>query len=214
MSQNQNGVALVELNETARIEAFSDGVFAIAITLLILEIRVPHELPEGVTLWEFVASQTPLFAAFFAGFATIGIMWINHHRMFNLIEHSDSWLKIFNLLLLLGVTFLNYPTALLGDFLGTSNATTAMVIYAATTVAISIFFNLLWRHAVRANLIGEQYDPQIAKTISRGYLFGPLLYTVALVFAFINVYVSLVIVVGLAFFFALPQRNPMTNRLE
>jgi uncharacterized membrane protein len=214
MSENQDVPLRVELNETARVEAFSDGVFAIAITLLILEIPVPHELPQGVTLWDYVLGQWTLFAAFFAGFATIGIMWINHHRIFNLIRHGDSWLNILNLLLLLGITFINYPTALVGSFLGKPEAQTAMAIYAATTVGIAIAYNLLWRHAVRAKLLGVEVDPRVIRTINRGYLLGPTLYTVAFVFAFINVYVSLAIVIGLALFFALPQRNPLTNRLE
>lgn len=212
MSENWQESPRVELNETARIEAFSDGVFAIAITLLVLEIRVPHELPEGVSLWEYVLGQWTLFASFLAGFCTIGIMWINHHRMFDVIQRGDSWLKIWNLLLLLGVTFINYPTALLGDFINTPNGSTAMAIYAATTVAVAIAYNLLWRHAVRAGLLDPAVDPHIVAATNRGYLFGPLLYAVALVFAFINVYISLAIVIGLALFFALPQRNPLTDR--
>lgn len=211
MVENQSPAPRVELNDTARLEAFSDGVFAIAITLLILEIRVPHDLG-GVTLWNYVLSQWTLFASFLAGFCTIGIMWINHHRLFNLIQHSDRWLLIWNLLLLLGVTFINYPTALLGDFLGTPDAPTAMAIYAASTIVISIFFNLLWRHAVRAHLLDPESDPRSIAAISRGYVFGPLLYSVAFVLAFINVYVSLVIVTGLGIFFALPERNPLTDR--
>lgn len=214
MAENRNDALAVGLNETARIEAFSDGVFAIAITLLVLEIRVPHDLPEGISLWEYVLSQWTLFASFLAGFCTIGIMWINHHRLFDVIQRGDSWLKIWNLLLLLGVTFVNYPTALLGDFIDTPDASTAMAIYAATTVAVAIFYNLLWRHAVRAKLLDPAADPRVVAATSRGYLFGPLFYTVALVFAFINVFVSLAIVVGLAIFFALPQRNPLTDRSQ
>lgn len=213
MYENSSQAPRVELNETGRLEAFSDGVFAIAITLLILELRVPHDLA-GVTLWDYVLSQWTLFAAFLAGFCTIGIMWINHHRLFNIIQRDDGWLNLWNLLLLLGVTFINYPTALLGDFLGTPNAQTAMVIYAVTTVLIAVFYNLLWRHAVRANLLDPRSDPRRVAAISRGYLFGPIFYGISLVLAFVNVYASLALAVGLAIFFALPERNPLTDRDE
>ena len=212
MSMNRNNVVKrVGLSETTRLEAFSDGVIAIAITLLILEIRPPHVEGEGA-LWNAVLHQWTSYLSFFAGFTTIGIMWINHHRLFTMIRKTDEWLLLFNLLLLLAITFINFPTALLGEYLGTPNATTAMAVYAATTVAIAIFYNLLWRHAVRAQLLDPEVDANAVQATSRGYFFGPVLYTVALVLAFINVYVSLAIVIGLAIYFALPRRSLLTSR--
>lgn len=211
MSIHRNNLGKrVGLSETTRLEAFSDGVLAIAITLLILDIRPPHVESEGA-LWNAVLTQWTAYLSFFAGFTTIGIMWINHHRLFNLIRKSDDWLLLFNLLLLLGITFINFPTALLGEYLGTPNATTAMAIYAGTTVVIAVFYNLLWRHAVRADLLDPDVDMDAVEATSRGYVFGPVFYTVALVLAFVNVYVSLVIVVGLAIFFALPRRSLLTR---
>lgn len=166
MFDNQNAAPRVELNEMGRLEAFSDGVFAIAITLLILEIRVSHELPAGVTLWDSVLGQRDLFAAFLAGFCTIGIMWINHHRLFELIYRSDSWLKIINLLLLLGITFLNYPTALLGNFFGTAEGTTAMGIYAGTTVVCSMWGAARDRLRFRSRVRGWMLRGWILRPIS------------------------------------------------
>jgi len=103
-------------NETARIEAFSDGVFAIAITLLILEIRVPPQTPDGV-LRDALGDLWPSYVAFLASFMTIGVMWLNHHRLFSLINKKDDGLIAFNLLLLLGITWLPFPTALLAEHL-------------------------------------------------------------------------------------------------
>lgn len=201
----------VRLGETTRVEAFSDGVFAIAITLLILEIRPP--LDPNILLWDFLVKQGPLYASFLAGFSTIGIMWINHHRLFTLIRKSDDWLLIFNALLLLGITAINYPTALLGEYLGTPNAPVAMAVYAATTVVIAISYNLLWRYASAHNrLLDPHTDPAAVAAVNRSFLFGPLLYAVAFVFAFISVPVSLVIVIGLALFFALPLQDVLTTR--
>ena len=90
-------------NETARIEAFSDGVFAIAITLLILEIRVPPQTQDGL-LRDALRDLWPSYIAFLASFMTIGVMWLNHHRLFSLITKKDDGLIAFNLLLLLGIT--------------------------------------------------------------------------------------------------------------
>src|SRR5258707_10148411 len=93
----QNGAP----NETAGIEAFSDGVFAIAITLLILEIQVPPQTPHG-SLRTALVNLWPSYLAFLASFMTIGVMWLNHHRLFTLINKKDDGLIAFNLLLLLG----------------------------------------------------------------------------------------------------------------
>ncbi len=195
----------VGLSETSRLEAFSDGVIAIAITLLILEIRVPHVEGSETHLWDALRGMWPIFVAYLVGFSTIGIMWINHHRLFTMIRKTDDWLLIYNLLLLLAMTFVNFPTVLLGEYLGTSDANVAMAVYAATAVVIALLFNLVWRYAVRAKLLDPATSPELIAGINRAYLFTPLLYSAAFVFAFINVFVSLVIVLGLAIYFAIPR---------
>src|ERR1700740_3636134 len=103
--------------ETNRIEAFSDGMFAIAITLLILEIKVPSSGPGGLT--KALLRQWPSYFAFLLSFVYIGVMWMNHHRMFNHIRRSNDTLLVLNLLLLLGVTAVPFPTAVLAANLGT-----------------------------------------------------------------------------------------------
>jgi len=104
--------------ETARIEAFSDGVFAIAITLLILEIKVPQEAGSEEALTKALARQWPSYVAFLSSFATIGIMWINHHRLFTHIRRIDHGLLVLNSLLLLAVVVVPFPTALLAAHWG------------------------------------------------------------------------------------------------
>jgi uncharacterized membrane protein len=122
--------------ETARIEAFSDGVFAIAITLLVLEIKVPHEA--GHDLWKLLLAQWPSYFAFVTSFATIGIMWLNHHRMFSLIARTNPMLLILNGVLLLGVTFVPYPTAVVAAYLGHDGARAAACFLAITYIGIAI----------------------------------------------------------------------------
>src|SRR5204863_6829827 len=102
--------------ETQRLEAFSNGVFAIAITLLVLEMKVPHDA--GLGLGRALLDGWPSYFGFLTSFATIGIMWINHHRIFRLVGRIDHTLLILNGLLLLGVTFVPYPTAVLATYLG------------------------------------------------------------------------------------------------
>jgi len=146
----QNGVS----NETGRIEAFSDGVFAIAITLLILEIQVPPQIPHGglrnalVNLW-------PSYLAFLASFMTIGVMWLNHHRLFTLINKKDDGLIAFNLLLLLGITWLPFPTALLAEHLLGSHEDqqVAALVYAGSFFMLSIVFNVMWRYVCRIRIV-------------------------------------------------------------
>src|SRR5713226_10354308 len=128
-------------SETQRVESFSDGVFAIAITLLVLELKVP---PAGNSqLSTLLIRQWPSYVAFLASFAFIGIMWINHHRLFTLIRRSDHTLLVLNLLLLLGVTVVPFPTALLAAYLGHPEQRTAAIFYNSVFVVIAILFNVL-----------------------------------------------------------------------
>jgi len=117
--------------ETARIEAFSDGVFAIAITLLILEIKIPAAGSGNLSMQ--LLRQWPSYFAFVFSFAFIGIMWINHHRLFTHIKRSNNALLFLNLLLLLGVCAVPFPTAVLAQHLGQSDQRAAAILYHGTS---------------------------------------------------------------------------------
>ena len=149
-------------SETSRIEAFSDGVFAIAITLLILEIKIPA--PGSAKLSLQLVNQWPAYVSFFISFAFIGIMWVNHHRLFTHIVRSDDTLLILNLVLLLGVVAVPFPTAVLAIHLGQPDQRTAVILYNATYVFIAAFFNLLWRHAAfgKRGLLANDVDEALA----------------------------------------------------
>jgi uncharacterized membrane protein len=190
--------------ETARIEAFSDGVFAIAITLLILEIKVP--MPAGGPLGEQLLRQWPSYISFVISFWFIGVMWVNHHRMFTLIKRSDTLLLIFNLLLLFGVTVVPFPTAVLAMHLGQPDQRAAVMLYNGTYIFIAIAFNLLWRYAVskKGHFLGADVDLSSAEKISRQYGLGPVAYILSFVLGFYSVRASLGLDFALAIFFALP----------
>jgi uncharacterized membrane protein len=189
-------------SETARIEAFSDGIFAIAITLLILEIKIPGQQERG-HLAAALLRQWPSYIAFFLSFTYIGVMWINHHRMFNHIKRANDVLLVLNLLLLLGVTAVPFPTAVLAEHLGGPDQRTAAIVYNATFVLIAIAFNLLWQYAVRHGLLHD-LALSSAANISRQYAVGPLMYVGCLALAWFNVKASVGANVALALFFALP----------
>ncbi|HEV2386913.1 MAG TPA: TMEM175 family protein [Candidatus Acidoferrales bacterium] len=193
--------------ETARIEAFSDGVFAIAITLLILEVKVPAA-GSGRLSRQLVA-QWPSYFSFAISFAFIGIMWINHHRLFTHIRRSDHLLPALNLLLLMGVTFVPFPTAVLATHLRGPDKNTAAALFNGTYLAIAIFFNLLWRYAAsrRRRLLSPDADMASVRRITRQYSVGPLMYLICLALVWVNVLASLALNLLLACFFAFPPRR-------
>lgn len=192
---------------TARLEAFSDGVFAIAITLLVLDIKVPVDLPVNTRLASALLAQWPAYLAFVTSFATIGIMWINHHRLFNLIIRTDQMLYILNGLLLLGITFVPFPTKLVAEYLLKPDRATAAMVYNGTYVVIAIIFNLLWRYASHNyRLLDHNVPPEWVVGITRQYRIGPIFYLVAFALALVSVPASLVLNLLLAVFFAFTGR--------
>ena len=188
--------------ETLRVEAFSDGVFAIAITLLILEIRVP-ESGEGAHLRAALSHLWPSFLAFFSSFMTIGVMWMNHHRLFTLIERCDDTLIVLNLLLLLGITWLPFPTGLVARHLLGGDAPIAGVTYAASFFIIAIVFNVMWRYAVRARLVAHDVN---VDPITRQYALGPIMYALLVGVAILGGAWVLIVSSVYALYFALPPK--------
>jgi uncharacterized membrane protein len=203
-----------EESGTGRLEAFSDGVFAIAVTLLVLQLKVP-DVPFKKSLASFVVDQWPAFVAYFNSFLSILIMWLNHHNIFKLIRRSNHTFIIFNGVLLMLITFINYPTALLAAYLkpdtpGASPADQkfATLIYTGTFVIIAVFYNVLWRYGTyNGRLLGKHANKALVAQITREYRFGPLVYLVAFLLAFVSVPASLVLTVLLAVYFALSGRN-------
>ncbi len=196
----------MEDKETGRLEAFSDGVFAVAITLLVLNIKIPDKLPE-TSSWNILFDQWPSLVAYVTSFVTIGIMWLNHHRLFERIKRTDTGLMLLNLLLLLVIVFIPVPTALLAESFTNLNIHQPAVIYSATNMIMAICYNLLWRYASHHNrLLGKNVDPRFVRAISGQYLFGPLLYLVTIIVALFSTIACVILIFILALFFALPAR--------
>ena len=200
---------------TGRVEAFSDGIFAVAITLLVLTINVPHAdaLRPGESLLHALGQQWPSYLAYVTSFATILIMWVNHHNLFQQIWRTDHPFLLLNGVLLLGITVVPFPTALLATYIREPQARTAALVYSGMFLVIAIFFNLMWRYAAQdGRLLGPTADRRFVAVITRQYRTGPLLYLIPFALAFLSAFASFGFCMALAVYFALPIS--VTHRLH
>ncbi len=199
-----------EEKETGRIEAFSDGVFAIAITLLVLELKVPH-LPEGAPAGALAAAlvrQWPSYVALVTSFFTILIMWANHHAIFSLVRKVDAPFLYANGLLLLVVTVVPFPTALLAEYFEKPGASVAAAAYGGTFVVAGVAYNLLWRTAIAGRrLLRAGASEERIQAMTRSYRLGVPLYLAATAGAFVSVYITVGICVGLWVLWIFSGRN-------
>ena len=173
--------------ETSRVEAFSDGVFAIAITLLILEIKVP-EVPEHSTNGQLLASLLSLWPSYFAfllSFTAVLIMWINHHGFFKYLKKINTSFLYANGFLLLMVTFIPFPTAVLAKYINSPAANISSAFYTGSMVILSIAYNLLWfTTAYKRVLVKDDISDALIIKIRNAYWVGFFVYLVAFVLSF------------------------------
>lgn len=193
--------------ETSRLEAFSDGVFAIAITLLIIEVAVP----EGHgPLLDRLVDQWPSYLVYALSFATIGVMWMNHHNICPLIERTTHGLVLANLALLLVVAFIPFPTKVLGENLRDvplADKRTAALFYNGTFLLMAVLYNTFWQSAAWKNrLIKRGYESQAA-AVSRVYWPGSPAYVVAIAVAFWSPIGSIIANTIVMFLYGLPIRG-------
>jgi uncharacterized membrane protein len=195
--------------DTARVEAFSDGVFAIAITLLILEIKVPHLPAANADLFGALLGLWPSFLAFVASFAAILIMWMNHRGLCTVLHHVETPFLFANGFLLLLVTFVPFPTALLAAYLNTPGANAAAAFYCGTYVLIGLAYNLLWYSATRGRrLIKPEVTSQHLTKIRQAYLLGLFVYSAAVLLSFANALAGLFVCSALWGFWASLDYRP------
>jgi uncharacterized membrane protein len=194
--------------DTGRLEAFSDGVFSIAITLLALELRVPSlSGPSGPTaraLWAELGRMWPSYLAFVTSFFTVLIMWVNHHDIFRLIRRTDNRLLFTNGLLLLLVTAVPFPTQLIATYLRTAVAGTACAVYGGLFVLISIAYGLLLLAAAAGDgrMLAAGAMPEVSRRTRDCFRVGTPLYLAATVAALLSPWVTLGICTGLWVFWS------------
>jgi uncharacterized membrane protein len=195
--------------DTARLEAFSDGVFAIAITLLVLELHPPDVEPGR--LWHGLVADWPQFAAYLSSFFVIGIMWVNHHSMFKQIRRTDRSLLFLNLLLLLWTALLPFPTSLISRYLGDggTDAKVAEAVYAANLTLAAIAFSLIWTYAVRHHrLIDHDMTPEQEWASIARFSIGTFVYAATIGIAFISPVLALALQFLLALYYLFEQLRP------
>ncbi len=193
-----------------RVEAFSDGVFAIAITLLVLTIAQPSNYSE---LARQLLDRWPSLAAYVVSFLVIGIMWLNHHTVFSFVQRIDHGFFYRNLVLLMTVVFIPYPTEVFGEALRTgAGERTAAVFYSIVMTVNALAWAALWLHASTGRrLLNDELPEEQRRSSTVLFVAGTAVYLISIGIAFINPYLCLAFHGALALYYA---RDPISRRLE
>ena len=195
MSVVNDSIQRSEARESGRMEAFSDGVFAFAMTLLVLGLRDPTMGSTG-SLLQGLFDEWPAFLAFGISFTTILVMWMNHHNLFTYVRRIDGSFMLVNGLLLLATTLIPFTTSLVAGHIqfGDSNSSTAAEVYSGIFLLVALDWNLLWQYAARhPGILASSVTNAEIRTTTRQFIFGPSLYVVAFVVAFFSGIASLAI---------------------
>jgi TMEM175 potassium channel family protein len=193
-------------SDTVRLEAFSDGVLAIAITLLILDVRIPN----GDHVGHELRAAWPHYLAYITAFLTIAVMWANHHDLFKLVDATDRGLMFVNSLLLASISFLPFPTSVLAEHMRDSGANrqAALLAYGSTMVVVAICYNIFWRYVRARGLLRADIAPHAITEISRAYSLAPFLYLAAMPLSYFAAWLSIAVWIGLAIFWQLFGYDP------
>lgn len=206
--------AAAPLSSKNRTEAFSDGVFAIAITLLVIEVRVPSDadVEHAGTLWRALAHAWPSYLSYLATFLTVAVIWLNHHAVFAKIARLDRTLQWWNLLLLLAVAFTPFPNALVAEHLReglfTEPARTATAVYALVFTASTVPWLFIWSHlAHHPELLAGRYTSGYARAERRRSAVGVLFYGLGIVVALLAPLVAVLLFLASAVFYGLTAQG-------
>jgi uncharacterized membrane protein len=188
--------------ETGRAEAFSDGVFAIAITLLILAVGFEQSIAAG-DLKHQLLHLWPAYIAYSVSFVTVGIMWVNHHAVFRHLARVDRPLLLLNILLLMCISFTPFPTRVVAEHAHTdADRKAAALLYGITMTCTAICFFAVWIYGSR-RLLSPDADPREVSGITRSYLPGAPIYATATLIALVSPVASLVMFGAIALFYAI-----------
>jgi uncharacterized membrane protein len=183
---------------TNRLETFADGVFAIAATLLILNVDAQVSEDER-ELGERLLEIWPSYAAYAVTFFTIGIVWVNHHTVMSQIDRADRVFLFLNIGFLMFGAFAPFPTRLIAEHIREEGARAATLTYGITLVLMAVVFNALWLYAsVGARLLRADYDPKVVRGITRSYALGPAIYLVATLISIVSPTVGVILFAAIA----------------
>lgn len=196
-----------------RVEAFSDGVFAIAITLLILEIKVPaiSESSNISSLFKHLINLWPSYFAYLLSFVAIGIYWANHHYMFKLFKRTNHSVNLLNLLLLMAVSFLPFPTAVLAKYmLIPSEQASATIFYAIGLMLPATAWFLLWFYSSsKKDIIDPDLSKEFIRELTTQYGLSVFVYVAAIAAALVSFQLGLAFCTGLTMLYLLPPKSPV-----
>jgi uncharacterized membrane protein len=197
------------MNESGRVEAFSDGIFAIAITLLVLQLAVanPSHVHTASGAWHELAHLWTAYDAYLVSFLVIGIMWLNHHTVFGYVARVDRGLLIINLILLLVVAALPFPTALVSDWLNEPGpAEVSVAVFSGFMVAHALTFQALWWWLTRTgHLFDRRVDVEAARRTRLRFAAGTVIYPILVGLSFVSPVVTLGLHFALALYYAFNQ---------
>ena len=195
-----------------RVEAFSDGVFAVAATLLIFNIQIDKAAPGG--LLDALVAAWPKYAAYVASFLTIGVMWLNHHGLFERIARLDRSLTFLNLLLLMAIVFIPFSTAELGgNILVARDANTAASLYAINAFVIAIFFGAVWSYALfHPRLLATDVDRQAALRAWPRFSVGSVVYLACIPLGQFSPIAVVIVCAGLAVYYFFERLPDITRQ--
>jgi uncharacterized membrane protein len=194
---------------TSRLEAFSDGVLAIAITLLVIEIH-PPDLEPGQTLAHALWAQWPSYAAYLVSFLTIGVIWLNHHRVFAQVARVDGPLLLLNLNLLLWTALIPFPTAVVAEHLqdGGEAARTAATLYCGVLLVMGLAFGALFAWVTHTDrLLGRLPPPGVVRAARRRFMLGLVVYGAALALSWLSAPLALALCGLMALYYAFDQAS-------
>ena len=188
---------------TGRITAFSDGVFSIAITLLVLNLRLPSI---GLSLSELsmrLRDQWPSLLSYILSFVIIGIYWVAHHNMFHYIKRSDRAFLWINILLLMCVAFIPFPAGLLGEY---PEQRISLIIYASSLILTNLMLSLLWWYATsNYRLVDQDIDPHFVHIVNRRNLTAPVVYLASIGLSFLSPLASLIVFFLFPLYYIIPS---------
>lgn len=213
MSQTPKAEAEVT---THRIESFSDGVFAIAITLLVLEIKVPPIQGNVRDLLSALLGLWPSYFGYVFSFIMIGIHWVQHHYVFKLYEQSDHNFALLNGLYLMTISFVPFPTGVLARYVeDPAVRKTAVVFYAIGLFLPALSYVLIWLYASQNHrLVHKNLDDGFIAYLTRRYLLTIALYLTAVLLSMWHALAGLALCVGLTLTYLLPSPKPVFRRDE
>jgi uncharacterized membrane protein len=194
---------------TSRLEAFSDGVLAIAITLLVIEIHSP-EIGEGETLAQALWAQWPSYVAYLVSFLTIGVIWLNHHRIFEQVVRVDGPLLLLNLNLLLWTALIPFPTAVVAEHMGGTGeaAQTAAALYCGVLLLMSLSFGGLFAWVTHDDrLLHRLPPPGVVRAARQRFMLGLVVYAVAFALSWASAPLALVLCGLMALYYAFDQAS-------